>query len=279
MGKETVILAVSFVALLVAGYAVYTSNNSGGLASLAEINDYSKDFQSIQTTLEQLETKLEKLEADTTAKLSTIKAQVEELKENTSLEPVSIFGITLDQKIYSADDTIHVTAQGVAAQKPVKIDLISYSGELISSRIPYSDSTGTLIHLIQLPSFLSEGTYKVEASYNGQTTFQSLSISDSIVQTSDSQPTVVTQAFSVNLDKESYKPGETIRVSGFGQATESVSLKVTDPDGNITSAHSNSGFDGAYTMIYILSSNAENGDWKMTIQIAGDAEIIAFQVA
>jgi len=278
MGKETVILAVSFVALLVAGYAVYTSNNSGGLASLAEINDYSKDFQSIQTTLEQLETKLEKLEADTTAKLSTIKAQVEELKENTSLEPVSIFGITLDQKIYSADDTIHVTAQ-VAAQKPVKIDLISYSGELISSRIPYSDSTGALIHLIQLPSFLSEGTYKVEASYNGQTTFQSLSISDSIVQTSDSQPTVVTQAFSVNLDKESYKPGETIRVSGFGQATESVSLKVTDPDGNITSAHSNSRFDGAYTMIYILSSNAENGDWKMTIQIAGDAEIIAFQVA
>ena len=278
MGKETVILAVSLVALLVAGYAVYT-NNSGELASPAEINNYSKDFESIQTTLEQLDAKLQKLEADTTAKLLTIKVQVEELKENTSLQPVSIFGITLNQKVYSVDDTILVTAQGLAVQKPVKIDLISYSGELISSRIPYSDSTGTLIHLIQLPSFLSEGTYKVEASYNGQTTFQSLSISDSIVQTSDSQPTVVTQAFSVNLDKESYKPGEIIRVSGFGEATESVSLKVKDPDGNITSAHSSSAFDGAYTMIYILSSDAENGDWNMTIKIANAEESIAFQVA
>jgi len=278
MGKETVILAVSFVALLVAGYAVYT-NNSGGLASPAEINNYSKDFESIQTTLEQLEAKLQKLEADTTAKLLTIKVQVEELKENTSLQPVSIFGITLNQKVYSVDDTILVTAQGLAVEKPVKIDLISYSGDLISSRIPYSDSTGNLFHLIYLPSFLSEGTYKVQASYNGQTTFQSLSISDSIVQTSDSQPTVVTQAFSVYLDKESYKPGEIIRVSGFGEATEPVSLKVKDPDGNITSAHSSSAFDGAYTMIYILSSDAENGDWKMTIKIADAEESIAFQVA
>jgi len=278
MGKETVILAVSFVALLVAGYAVYT-NNSGELASPAEINNYSKDFESIQTTLEQLEVKLQKLEADTTAKLLTIKVQVEELKENTSLQPVSIFGITLNQKVYSVDDTILVTAQGLAVEKPVKIDLISYSGDLISSRIPYSDSTGNLFHLIHLPSFLSEGTYKVQASYNGQITFQSLSISDSIVQTSDSQPTVVTQAFSVNLDKESYKPGEIIRVSGFGEATEPVSLKVNDPDGNITSAHSSSAFDGAYTMIYILSSDAENGDWMMTIKIADAEESIAFQVA
>ena len=278
MGKETVILAVSLVALLVAGYAVYT-NNSGELASPAEINNYSKDFESIQTTLEQLDAKLQKLEADTTAKLLTIKVQVEELKENTSLQPVSIFGITLNQKVYSVDDTILVTAQGLAVEKPVKIDLISYSGELISSRIPYSDSTGNLFHLIHLPSFLSDGTYKVQASYDGQITFQSISISDSIVQTSDSQPTVVTQAFSVNLDKESYKPGEIIRVSGFGEATESVSLKVKDPDGNITSAHSSSAFDGAYTMIYILSSDAENGDWKMTIKIADAEESIAFQVA
>ncbi len=278
MGKETVILAVSLVALLVAGYAVYT-NNSGELASPAEINNYSKDFESIQTTLEQLDAKLQKLEADTTTKLLTIKVQVEELKENTSLQPVSIFGITLNQKVYSVDDTILVTAQGLAVEKPVKIDLISYSGELISSRIPYSDSTGNLFHLIHLPSFLSAGTYKVQASYNGQITFQSISISDSIVQTSDSQPTVVTQAFSVNLDKESYKPGEIIRISGFGQATESVSLKVKDPDGNITSAHSSSAFDGGYTMIYILSSDAENGDWKMTIKIADAEESIAFQVA
>ena len=277
MGKETVILAVSLVALLVAGYAVYT-NNSGELASPAEINNYSKDFESIQTTLEQLDAKLQKLEADTTAKLLTIKVQVEELKENTSLQPVSIFGITLNQKVYSVDDTILVTAQGLAVEKPVKIDLISYSGELISSRIPYSDSTGNLFHLIHLPSFLSDGTYKVQASYDGQITFQSISISDSIVQTSDSQPTVVTQAFSVNLDKESYKPGEIIRVSGFGEATESVSLKVKDPDGNITSAHSSSAFDGAYTMIYILSSDAENGDWNMTIKIADAEESLAFQV-
>jgi len=278
MRKETVILGVSFVALLVAGYAVYT-NNSGELASPAEINNYSKDFESIQTTLEQLDAKLQKLEADTTAKLLTIKVQVEELKENTSLQPVSIFGITLNQKVYSVDDTILVTAQGLAVEKPVKIDLISYSGELISSRIPYSDSTGNLFHLIHLPSFLSDGTYKVQASYDGQITFQSISISDSIVQTSDSQPTVVAQAFSVNLDKENYKPGEIIRISGFGEATESVSLKVKDPDGNITSAHSSSAFDGGYTMIYILSSDAENGDWKMTIKMADAEESIAFQVA
>jgi len=265
---------VSILALLVAGYAVISGNNLQ--TPTVEINNNSNELKAMQATIDQLTAKIETLEADTINELETIKTEFVQAVETANSE-ISLFGISLDQSVYSIGDSIKVTADNMGAQIPVQIELLSHSGEVIASSIPYSDAMGNLVHSIKLPSFIQEGTYEIQATSNDRTVVKSITVSDSDSQTLE-ESSIVPASLTVNLDKETYKPGEIIRVSGNGQASQSISLKVTDPGGDLTSAHSSSSTDGSITMIYILPSDADDGDWKMAIKLNDREETLTFQV-
>ncbi len=266
--------AVSTLALLVAGYAVISGNNIQ--TPTVEINNNSNELKVMQATIDQLTVKIETLEADTVNELETIKTEFEQAVETANSE-IAQFGINLDQSAYSIGDSIKVTADNIGAQIPVQIELLSYSGELIASSIPYSDAAGKLVHSIKLPSFIQEGTYEIQATSNDRTVVKFITVSDSDFQTFEESSTIPA-GLTVNLNKETYKPGEIIRVSGTGQPSQSVSLKVTDPYGGLTTAHSSSSSDGSITMVYILPSDADDGNWKMAIKLNDKKETLTFQV-
>lgn len=265
---------VSILALLVAGYAVISGNNIQ--TPTVEINNNSNELKAMQATIDQLTTKIETLEADTVNELETIKMEFEQAVETANSE-IAQFGISLDQSAYSIGDSIIVTADNIGAQIPVQIELLSYSGEVIANSIPYSDAVGKLVHSIKLPSFIQEGTYEIQATSHDRTVVKSITVSDSDLQTLEESSTIPA-GLTVNLDKETYKPGEIIKVSGTGQPSQSVSLKVTDPYGDLTSAHSSSSSDGRITMVYILPSDADDGNWKMAIKLNDKEETLTFQV-
>jgi len=275
MVKEKVILTVSILALTISGYAILSVNNSIQTPTV-EINNNSNELKAMQATIDQLTTKIESLEANTANELETMKTEFEQVIETTNSE-ISLFAISLDQSTYAIGDSIKVTAENLGNQIPIKIELLSYSGEVIASSIPYSDSMGNLIHSIKLPSFAQEGNYKVRASSHDRTIVESITVSNSDVQTLDESNTKPVE-FALTLDKEIYDAGEIIMVSGTGQANHSVSLKVTDPTGDVTTAHSSSSSDGDITMVYILPSDANDGKWKMTITLGDNEEIITFKV-
>jgi len=268
------VFAVSILALLVSGYAIISGNNIQ--TPTVEINNNSNELKAMQATIDQLTAKIETLEADTANELETIKTKFEQAMETANSE-IAQFGISLDQSAYSIGDSIKVTADNIGAQIPVQIELLSYSGEVIASSIPYSDAAGKLVHSIKLPSFIQEGTYEIQATSNDRTVVKSITVSDSDLQTLEESSTIPA-GLTVNLDKETYKPGEIIRISGTGQPSQSVSLKITDPDGSLTSAHSSSSSDGSITMVYILSSDADDGNWKMIIKLNDKKETLTFQV-
>jgi len=265
---------VSILALIVAGYAVISGNNIQ--TPTVEINNNSNELKAMQATIDQLTAKIETLEADTANELETIKTEFEQAIETANSE-IAQFGISIDQSAYSIGDSIKVTADNIGAQIPVQIELLSYSGEVIASSIPYSDAAGKLVHSIKLPNFIHEGTYEIQATSNDRTVVKSITVSDSDLQTLEESSTIPA-GLTVNLDKKTYKPGEIIRVSGTGQPSQSVSLKITDPDGDLTSAHSSSSSDGSITMVYILSSDADDGNWKMAIKLNDKEETLTFQV-
>ena len=265
---------VSILALLVAGYAVISGNNIQ--TPTVEINNNSNELKAMQATIDQLTTKIETLEADTVNELETIKIEFEQAVETANSE-IAQFGISLDQSAYSIGDSIIVTADNIGAQIPVQIELLSYSGEVIANSIPYSDAAGKLVHSIKLPSFIQEGTYEIQATSHDRTVVKSITVSDSDLQTLEESSTIPA-GLTVNLNKETYKPGEIIKVSGTGQPSQSVSLKVTDPYGDLTSAHSSSSSDGSITMVYILPSDADDGNWKIAIKLNDKEETLTFQV-
>ena len=76
MAKEMALFSISIITLLVAGYAAYGVNDMGSNSPFAsaEIKDYTQEFNSIQTQLNTLTTKLDQLETDTVGELQKIKS-------------------------------------------------------------------------------------------------------------------------------------------------------------------------------------------------------------
>jgi len=283
MGKELAILTISFVTLIVAGYAAYTVagiGNAGTPTAAAAVNDYTEEFESIQSKLNQVTLKLEQLESDTMTKLQQIKSDLDEFKKlqtETIKSDTNQFGIVLDKTIYTNGDKITILAAGVLPQEVVTIELQSISGEVISKNFAYSDSQGTLNYSLMIPNYIGTGSYKVKATYNGNEAEALITISEdstaeSIVATSTSS------GFQVSLDKESYNPGDIIRITGVGNPGGSLALEMTDSSDEKTSAHSTVSSDGTYTMIYILDSNVKKGNWQMVLTHGNNQETIQITI-
>lgn len=287
MAKEVAILTVSVVALMLVGFAAYEIYNyeiPTSQPAEAEVKYYAVEFESIQTALSQVNKKLETLESDTMKELQQIKAELEQVKattEQTTLEP-SIFGITTDKSIYSKGSQIQITGQGAEAQRPVKLDLFSSFDELITSKTAYSDSTGKLAYVFELPSYIQTGDYSIKATHNGKVDTESISITANVIlsESESAPPSDITPAgVTMILDQEEYRPGDIIRITGIGQANTSVDLRVTDPNEAVTTMHSSTNRDGTYTVIYILPSDAKTGNWQMTLLQDGEEAKITVRVA
>ena len=285
MTKETMILAVSVLTLFVAAFAAYTiadlEVNSSPQTASAEFLDYTDEFQAIQSTLQEVSEKLETLESDTAKELEIIKTELEQIKSITSetqqdVIETAIFGITLDKSSYLKGDIIKITAQNILPQKSMTIQLLSSFNEVIVSKTGFSDSTGHLVYIFQLPQFISPGEYKIRATTETGTGTMFITISDG---TTPQEPTTSTvTSITAILDKEEYKSGELIKVTGYGIASKSIIAELTDPDNAKYTANSGTASDGSYTLIFILDSDAKQGNWKIKVTQEELVQTVTFKV-
>lgn len=298
MAKELAILAVSMITLLVAGYAAYSVmelSDSPTPRSVVAEKDYTGELKLIQSSLNDINKKLEALESDID-ELQIIKDQLEDLQPKTTsttpkptTQPAQpTFDIITDKTSYKVGDSIIITANGVLPQNAVKLDLYSSLDELIVTQIVYSDSAGKLVYELKLPSFIKTGNYKLKALYNnivdeitvnvsGSTQSETETSSDNTSTQSDSVVTT-TSGLSFSLDKGSYKPEEIVWVSGKGVPNSSVVLKMTSPDGKIQMANTGTLSDGSFKPVFILPSDAKAGDWVI-VATQGDKEAkVTFKV-
>ena len=124
MAKEAAILGVSIITLFVAGFAAYSIYDSDGVSSnsaAAVVKDYTGEFESIQTSLSEVNQKLEDLESDTIKELQKIKVELEEVKAkgsgNEVIDTSSPFSISLDKTTYPKSGVITVFAHNILPQK------------------------------------------------------------------------------------------------------------------------------------------------------------------
>ena len=285
MAKETMILVVSVLTLFVAAFAAYTITdlevNSSPQTASAEFLDYTDEFQAIQSTLQEVTKKLETLESDTVKELGIIRTELEQIKSITfetqqDVIEKAIFGITLDKSSFLKGDTITITAQNILPQKSMTIQLLSSFNELITSKTVFSDSTGKLVYIFQLPEFVSPGEYKIQATSETGTDIMFITISDG---TSSQEPTTSTVAsITAILDKEEYKSGEIVKVTGYGIASKPIIAELTDPDTEKSTANASTASDGSYTLIFILDSDAKQGNWKIKVTQEELVQTVTFEV-
>ena len=272
MAKELAILAVSMITLLVAGYAAYSVMELSDTPSPHQVSaekDYTGELKSIQSSLNDVNKKLEALESDIT-ELQTIKDALDEIEQ---IQPVvqkpqtQTFDITTDKNTYKVGDSIIITARGVLAQQTVKLDLYSSVNELIITKIVFSDSSGKLVYDMELPSFLKTGSYKLKATYNNivdEITVGITGSSTTETQPDDTEETpdsmVSAYPLSFSLDKTSYTPGDVVWVTGKGEPNKSVVLKMTSPDYEEQTANTTALSDGTLPQAFFWPPVAEPGE-------------------
>ena len=278
MAKELAILAVSMITLLVAGYAAYSVMELSDTPSPRQVSaekDYTGELKSIQSSLNDVNKKLEALESDI-AELQTIKDALDEIEQTQPVvqkPQTQAFDITTNKNSYKAGESIIITVNGISPQQTVKLDLFSSVNELIITKIVFSDSAGKLVYDMEIPSFLKTGIYKLKATYNNvidEITVGVTGISqttDTQTQPDDTEETpdsiVSTYTLSFSLDKTSYTPGDVVWVTGKGEPNKSVVLKMTSPDYEEQTANTTSLSDGTFTPVFILPSDAEPDEWTI----------------
>jgi len=276
------ILGVSVITLFVAGFAAFAIYDLDGVSPLAsaELKDYTKEFESIQASLNQVNQKLEDLESDTIQELQKIRVQLEEVRAKTSpavpIDAPTPFSISIDKAIYAKEDTIIVRAHNILPQKAMTIQLLSSFNELITTVTARSDSTAKLNYAFQIPSFVTSGDYSIKATTSdGNADIMFFKISDDIITIPD-KPSI--EGLTVVLDNSVYKSGEMIKVTGFGKASTPITAEITSPNQKISTAHSSTSSDGTYTLIFILDSDAKTGNWKLKVVHGEHEELLSFTV-
>jgi len=280
MEKEMAILGVSVITLFVAGFAAFAIYDLDGVSASAELKDYTTEFESIQTSLNQVNQKLEDLESDTIQELQKIKVQLEEVRAKTSpatpIDKPVPFSISIDKAIYAKEDTIIIRAHNILPQKAMTIQLLSSFNELITTVTARSDSTGKLNYAFQIPSFVTPGDYSIKAvTSDGNADIMFFKISNNII-TKSAKPSI--EGLTVALDNSVYKPGEMIKVTGYGGISTPITAEITSPNQETLTAHSSTSSDGTYTLIFILDSDAKSGNWKLKVVHGEHEESLSFTV-
>ena len=103
-----------------------------------------------------------------------------------------------------------------------------------------------------------------------------ITISDGSTPEKSTTPTVT--SISASLDKEEYKPGDLIKVTGTALASTPITAELTSPDIEKSTANSSTSSDGTYTLIFILDSDAKQGNWKIKVTQEELVQTVTFEV-
>ena len=290
MSKETIMLGVSILALMVAGfaaYSVYYIDDIKPQSVAVEVKDYTNDFESIQSAIYQVNQNLETFESETVKELEQIKTELADkvIPVEQKTQQISLpFKITTNKQLFLQNDVVIISIENVSPQTSIKIELLSSSNELIVTKNVFSDSAGRIQTILQLPALIPAGNYSVQTTYNGSVDTTLITVIEQDASNSESSELLTSQTvqskLTLILDKEQYSLGDIIFVSGVGPADSSVDLEITDPNDRIKTSHSSSGEDGTYTIIYMIPLDAETGSWEINLTVGNEesetiVEIIA----
>jgi len=274
------ILSIGVITLIVAGIAAFgtydSSNPSHSAAAITK--DYTSEFESIKTSLDEVTKQLADLESDTIAELNKIRLELAEVKSinQPEIDTSSPFSIAINKVEYSKGEPILIFTHNILPQKSITIQLLSSFNELITTTTVRSDNYGKLDYLFQIPSFVPSGDYKIKAiTTDGSTSTIFFSITDETIPV---QTTIPTSGLSIILEKPSYNPGDTILVTGFAEANKPLTAELISPDSKTATAYSNSSSDNTYTLIFILDEEAESGNWVLKVIQGDQDETLTFTV-
>ena len=229
-----------------AGAAVQlTVNNPAGIAILSSAVPVDKDGKYSAFI---------QLSEDATPGDYEIIAFQEARTVKSSFKVLTISGfqmsVVTDKFEYQQGENVKVSGKA-SPNKDVNVKVFAPDGSEVFNSVVKADSNGSYEVLMQVSPTSVLGKYSAVVKVDNE----EISITFTIVQGS--------VTLTIQTDKEEYRDGELVRISGKGKANDKVSIIIKTPREDLIKMSTNTKADGSYSALWLVPSAAKTGPYRL----------------
>ena len=174
--------------------------------------------------------------------------------ETISGQPISV---VTDKFEYKQGENVKISGK-TSPNKDVDVRVFSPDGSEAFQNVVRSDSNGGYEVSMPVSPTSALGKYSAVVEVDNE----EISITFTIIQGS--------VTLTIQTDKEEYREGELVRISGKGKANERVSIQIKTPREELIPMSTNTKSDGSFSALWLVPATAKNGTYRLFVE-QGDA--------
>lgn len=165
--------------------------------------------------------------------------------------------VVTDKFEYKQGENVRISGKA-PPNKDVIVKVFAPNGSEVLNTVLKTDSNGSYEVSMPVSPTSALGKYSAAVKVDNE----EISITFTIIQG--------TVALTVQTDKEEYREGELVRISGKGKANDKVSLTIKTPREELIRMATTTKDDGSYSALWLVPSGAKNGTYRLFAE-QGDA--------
>jgi len=179
----------------------------------------------------------------------------------TSFKVLTISGfqisIVTDKFEYKQGENVKISGKA-SPNKDVNVKVLAPDGSEVFHNVVKTDSNGSYEVVMPVSSASVLGKYSAMVKVDNE----EIAITFTIVQGS--------VTLTIQTDKEDYRDGELVRISGKGKPNDKVSITIKTPKEELIKMSTNTKTDGSYSALWLVPSTAKIGTYRLYAE-QGDA--------
>jgi len=161
--------------------------------------------------------------------------------------------LTTDKFEYKQGESVKISGKA-SPNKDVNVKVLGPDGSEVFANTVKADNSGNYEVSMVVSGTSALGKYAAVVRVGDE----EIAITFSVVRGS--------VALTIQTDKEEYKDGELVRISGKGKANDKVSITIQMPDQTSIKMTTNSKEDGSYSALWLVPTTAKNGQYHLIAQ-------------
>ncbi len=165
--------------------------------------------------------------------------------------------VVTDKPEYKQGENVKISGK-TSPNKDVNVKVFAPDGSEAFSNVVRSDSGGNYEISMPVSPTSALGKYSAVVKVDNE----EIAITFAIIQGS--------VVLTIQTDKEEYREGELVRISGKGKANERVSIQIKTPREELIPMSTNTKADGSFSALWLVPATAKNGTYRLLVE-QGDA--------
>jgi 5-hydroxyisourate hydrolase-like protein (transthyretin family) len=165
--------------------------------------------------------------------------------------------VVTDKFEYKQGENVKISGKA-APNKEVSVRVLAPDGSEVFNNVVKTDSSGSYEVVMPVSPQSVLGKYSVVIKVESEEITITFTIAQGSVK------------LTIQTDREDYREGELVRISGKGKANDKVSIIIKTPKEELIKMSTNTKTDGSYSALWLVPSSAKSGIYRLFAE-QGDA--------